>query len=1061
MNAGLLAVSLAIATVVVPAASGDAAVADPCGANSNPVVCENSKPGTPMEEWYSPAAWGEIGGFTTEQSVSPGQTLRFKVDSPAPYRVAIYRLGWYGGAGARLMPSSPTTIYPAVTQPDCISDSATGLVDCGNWSVTASWNVPSDAVSGVYLAMLDRSDGDGLMPYPFVVRAATDTSDIVVQTSDQTWQAYNDWGGQDLYGGGGPAPDGRAYKVSYNRPMDIYGNNGIFGAEYAMIQWIERNGYDVSYLSGLDVATDGAALLGHKIFLSSGHDEYWTQSQWDNVVAAREAGVDMAFFTGNEIFWRTRLEPSIDGGNSPNRTLVCYKMTKMAQGNGIADPSGQWTGTWVDPAGAGSGGNTPPNQLTGTIFKVNGTRQDAITVPYEFSRMRLWRNTSVASLQPGEVATFQPGTLGYEWDVDVENAVRPEGAIQLSSTTVTIDDGKLLLDQGNTYGNGTATHSLVAYRDQSSGALVFGAGTVQWSWGLSSAHLYDATTEDRRMQQATVNLFADMGVQPLTLQPNLVAASASSDTTGPAVTIDLPAVDATVPVLSPVTISGTAAEVGGGVLARVEVSVDGGTVWHKANGLQSWSFTWTPGTMGPAEIKVRAVDDSVNIGAAATRSITVGPRTCPCAVFPDEAQPTRVDAGDPNAVELGAKFRTTTAASVIGVRFYKSALNTGTHLGRIWSSSGQLLASGTFGNETASGWQTVIFADPVPVAANRTYVVSYFAPNGHYSADTRYFTNKGAGIAPVEELRSGVSGANGVYRYGTGGGFPSQSYEDSNYWVDPIVEVADASTEPPDVTAVTPGSGATDVAVNTKITATFDAAIDPSTLTFGLTGPNGGVKTYTSYSATTRTATLTLDVPLAMSTSYQASVQATDPWGNAMAAPHSWSFTTGSTQAPLDCPCSLWPSSATPTYANSSDTNAVELGTRIKVGADGFISGVRFYKGPLNTGTHTGSLWSASGDLLASGTFTNETASGWQSLTFGTPVPVTAGTTYVVSYHAPNGRYAYDPGYFAGARANHPLTAPADGDGGRNGLFRYGPSAFPSSSYGASSYWVDAIFVTG
>src|SRR5262249_31660653 len=161
---------------------------------------------------------------------------------------------------------------------------------------------------------LDQDNGDGLMPYPFVVRNEASHSDIVVQTSDETWQAYNIWGsggvntGANLYQGIGPAPDGRAYKVSYNRPMDIGGDNGIFGSQFAMLSWLERNGYDASYLSGVDVSTKGSLLLNHKVFLSSGHDEYWNQAQWDNVTAAKAAGVNLAFFSGNEVFWRTRFE---------------------------------------------------------------------------------------------------------------------------------------------------------------------------------------------------------------------------------------------------------------------------------------------------------------------------------------------------------------------------------------------------------------------------------------------------------------------------------------------------------------------------------------------------------------------------------------------------------------------------------------------------------------------------------------------------------------------------------------------------------------------------------
>src|SRR5438874_494763 len=273
LNWVVLSLPALLLVTVVPASI---AWADACGPGSNPVQCENSKPGTPMSNWYSPNAYGQIQGFSSQESAVPGDTLHFKVSSPATYHVFIYRLGWYGGDGARLMPTSPADVLPAITQPDCLSDT-TGLVDCGNWSVTASWTVPSDAVSGLYLAEFDQTDGAGLMPYPFVVRDDSRKSDVLVQTSDETWQAYNMYGGRNLYQGSGPAPDGRAYKVSYNRPLNIGGNNGVFGSEYAMLSWLERNGYDTSYISGLDVSTNAALLPGHKVFISSGHDEYWSQ----------------------------------------------------------------------------------------------------------------------------------------------------------------------------------------------------------------------------------------------------------------------------------------------------------------------------------------------------------------------------------------------------------------------------------------------------------------------------------------------------------------------------------------------------------------------------------------------------------------------------------------------------------------------------------------------------------------------------------------------------------------------------------------------------------------
>src|SRR5205807_4890952 len=137
-------------------------------------------------------------------------------------------------------------------------------------------------------------------------------------------------------------------------------------------------------------------------------------------------------------------------------------------------------------------------------------------------------------LAPGTVATLPAGVLGYEWDIDEDNGFRPPGLIHLSTTTVDVQ--KYLIDYGSTYAASTATHNLTLYR-ASSGALVFGAGTVQWAWGLDNTNAWnDSNTDpsglppDPNMQQATVNLFAEMGAQPATLMTGLAPASQSTDT---------------------------------------------------------------------------------------------------------------------------------------------------------------------------------------------------------------------------------------------------------------------------------------------------------------------------------------------------------------------------------------------------------------------------------------------------------------------------------------------------------------------------------------------------
>jgi hypothetical protein len=141
---------------------------------------------------------------------------------------------------------------------------------------------------------------------------------------------------------------------------------------------------------------------------------------------------------------------------------------------------------------------------------------------------------------------------------------------------------------------------------------------------------------------------------------------------------------------------------------------------------------------------------------------------------------------DTSAVELGVKFRSSVAGYVTGIRFYKSSQNTGTHTGHLWTASGTSLGSVTFTNETQSGWQQARFDSPIPINANTTYVVSYRAPQGHYSGDTGFFTTAGVDNGPIHALRDGEDGPNSVYRYGTTTAFPTQTYQSSNYWVDVV-----------------------------------------------------------------------------------------------------------------------------------------------------------------------------------------------------------------------------------------------------------------------------------
>src|SRR5439155_26253156 len=180
------------------------------------------------------------------------------------------------------------------------------------------------------------------------------------------------------------------------------------------------------------------------------------------------------------------------------------------------------------------------------------------------------------------------------------DGVRPAGLMRLSATSTNVPEK--LDDYGSTVAPGPATHTLTLYRHPS-GALVFGAGTIQWAWGLDAIHDRGTPSPDARIQQATLNLLADMGLQPQTPQPGLVPATASTDHAAPTSPIASPPGGAAVRTGPPVMITGTATDAGGGVVGGVEVSTDGGATWHRANGRASWNYAWTPTTAGSATIR--------------------------------------------------------------------------------------------------------------------------------------------------------------------------------------------------------------------------------------------------------------------------------------------------------------------------------------------------------------------------------------------------------------------------------------------------------------------------
>ncbi|MCA1439188.1 DUF4082 domain-containing protein [Ensifer sp. IC4062] len=1030
-------------------------------ATPNKIVLENMKQGNPISEWgIDGDGDGNIQGFATQISTNIGQTVDFKIATDSTdYRIEIYRLGYYGGDGARRVATIDVNLAQAQVQPHPIVDMTRGLIDCGNWSVSASWTIPDDMASGVYIAKLVREDGTaGSSHIPFIVRDDTSTSDIVFQTSDTTWQAYNEWGGASLYFGNVPVDPadmvgyippncgcgvnaiGRASAVSYNRPFvtntSVMGgtHDFIFGAEHSAIRWLEQNGYDVSYISGVDATRNGTLLLNHDAFLSVGHDEYWSAEQRANVEAARDAGVNLAFWSGNECYWKVRWETSIDGNGTPYRTMVCYKETWGTS----TDPSNIGTGTWRDPRFADPG-QEPENSLTGTMFTVDSYRQDTITIPYDYSNLRFWRNTDVANLQPGETYSLVQNLLGYEWDSDVENGFRPAGLVNLSLSTVSVDT--YLRDYGTSIGSADVSHSLTMYRAES-GALVFGAGTVFWSWGLDANHEGAQTPTDPNVQQAMVNMFADMGIQPQTLDASLILASQSTDTSKPTSTITSPSVGATFVEGQRVTITGTAQDFGGGIIAGIEVSTDGGQHWFKATGRQNWTYNWVVQASGTYTIMSRAVDDSLNLETpSAGKQVTVSlPETS--SLWTLATKPAVETVLDRNGVEVGVRFQTTTNGLVEGIRFYKGFYNVGQHVVSLWTADGTRLATGVSTGEPISGWQTVTFSSPVQITAGTTYVASYHT-GGYYSVSDGYFNSAYSNGA----LRVAQNG--GVYAYSNNAGtFPGNSYNGANYWVDVVFNAG-----PNIVPVAVDDSGLTVFRDGTM-------TIPISALVANDTDGNNDALTITAVSNAVN-GTVTLDT--------QTGHVIFKPTAGYI-GPASFSYTVsdgrgGSDQGSVSLTVeegpvgvSLFQPTDGPSRSSFNDNRALELGMKFVASTSGTITGIRFYKAANDTGSHTGSIWTSTGTLLGTVTFTNESLSGWQTAKFSSPIQIAAGTTYVASYHT-SGTYHATGNYFTTARTNGPLTAPASTTSSGNGVYSYGVgTVFPTSNYQAANYWVDVVF---
>lgn len=481
------------------------------------IVAENALAGASSGE-YSISGAGDTStlGFARDFTADVGETINFACHSTGSV-IDIYRQGYYGGLGWRKI----TTISNAPTsQPSPVAVSGSnGGATCSNWTSTASWDIPEDAVSGLYVGVLRNAAQNGASWIPFVVTDHARPADVIVKTSDSTWNAYNYYGtpasplsGACLYGIGTDFTIGdRSHVISYERPLvtrDARSQTYFTNAEIPLIRWIERNGYSVKYVSSQEVDRNPSCLSGAKIIISSGHDEYWSDNMRDAFEAARDAGQHLMFMSGNEVFWRTRFDVS-----DPS-LMWCYKDTMPGPGGHTAgdplDPVSGWSGTWKDTRWPG---RKPENTITGTDFRMNGIRDVTVTLSSAagYASHPAWRNSDLTS---GDVTLAS--VVGFE--ADQWAPTQPAASTSVLASSVINVDGLYAGDNGENYtGNGDLDPWAIGSQRYSSGAAVLGFGTCQFQWQLDEDHDRGAGVPAvQAAQQMMTNVLVDLGASPST-----------------------------------------------------------------------------------------------------------------------------------------------------------------------------------------------------------------------------------------------------------------------------------------------------------------------------------------------------------------------------------------------------------------------------------------------------------------------------------------------------------------------------------------------------------------
>src|SRR6266702_6111338 len=435
--------------------------ADKPGAAARPrPVAENDLPGDRHWRIRHLGAPHEIEGYAGRTSVLPGEGVPLYVSTTAAgYRVAAFRMGWYRGDLARRVWQSGLLRGHRQRKP--VRDVRTNTVRA-RWE--PSLTVPTDDwPAGSYLLRLDAHSGAQRF-VPLTVRSGTAKGKVVLKNGVATWQAYNTWGGYDLYAGPGGGYGNRSLAVSLDRPYDQEGAYLFMVYERKLSNLAERLGLPLAYLTSMDIASDARALDGASALISPGHDEYWSPQERAHVTAARDAGVNLAFLGANAMFRRIRLEPTRLGAG---RLVVCYK-TSYPQDPMYGKDSAQVTNDWREPPAP-----DPESSVTGTLYESYPAVAD-----YVVASPGAWMLAGTGARK----GTRFPALVGIEYDRVNPRYPVPRPIQVLAHSPLPC--------------NGVNSYADSGYYTHSSGAGVFSAGTMRWvesfgpplyGWGITRA----------------------------------------------------------------------------------------------------------------------------------------------------------------------------------------------------------------------------------------------------------------------------------------------------------------------------------------------------------------------------------------------------------------------------------------------------------------------------------------------------------------------------------------------------------------------------------------------